>query len=99
MKSLKNFLLESSSFEQHEIIADDIMWNLRRQYKNTNPKFDDFIKDMELEGWQYEENYSDDKQLYFGGSFLNNGDEDIFVKVNIKKHGNKIEILSHEFES
>jgi hypothetical protein len=80
-------------------MADEVMWNIRRQYKNTNPKLEDFIKDMEMEGWNYDDTYSDDKELYFVGSFLNNADCDIFVKVSIKKHGNKIEILGHEFES
>lgn len=97
MKNLKQYLLESSRFEEHEILADEVMWNLRRQYKNSKPTLDNFIKDMEAEGWEYDKMDSKDNTLWFAGSFLNNADEDIFVKVDIKKHGNKIEILSHEF--
>lgn len=98
MKNLKSFLLERNSFEYHKEMANEIMWPIMNKYKDITPNIDDFINEMELEGWEYDEEYSDNKELYFAGSFLNNDDE-IFVKVAIKKHGNKIELIGFEFES
>lgn len=98
MKKLKSFLLERNSFEYHKELAQEYVERIMRQYYDTNPKLDDFINDMEAEGWEYDDSYSDNKELYFAGSFLDNDDE-IFVKIAIKKRGSKIELMGYEFES
>lgn len=95
MKSLVNYINESFNHDA-EKYADEMI----KKYKNKTVKLDDFVKDVKDNFyWEYDEESSNDNELYFWGNFTNNAEgDDTSMTVMVKRNGDNIKILSYDIE-
>lgn len=95
MKSLVNYINENFNHDA-EKYADEMI----KKYKNKTVKLDDFVKDVKDNFyWEYDEEGSNDNELYFWGNFTNNAEgDDSSMTVMVKRNGDNIKILSYDIE-